>query len=76
MLPTALELPLDFAGHDAKVIATPLHAGGWHVRAEVDGRTLGWERYTWWAQVEHFHRRMQQWISQAAVNPQRTNCAA
>ena len=31
----------------AKVVATPLHAGGWHVRAEVDGRTLGWEQDAW-----------------------------
>ena len=62
----AIEMPLSFAGHTARIVVSPAHDDGWHVRAEVDGRTLGWEHYTHWLQVERFRARMQEWINTAA----------
>jgi hypothetical protein len=65
MLTHATALPLAFAGHAARVLVTPLGNGRWHVEAQVDGRTLGWEEYANWPQVEHFRERMQRWVKQA-----------
>jgi hypothetical protein len=60
----ALELPLTLAHHAGRVLATKLRDGSWHVRAEVDGRILGWEHYTTWTQVERFRARMEGWVAQ------------
>ena len=61
----AVELPLTFPGHSARVVVTPCADGGWDVRTEVDDRTLGCEHYVRWPQVERFHARMQEWVNTA-----------
>ena len=73
---TNLELPLVFAGHTARIVVRRLHRGGWHVRAEVDGRTLGWHEYAYWPQVEHFQQHMQEWLNHAEATEQPKRCAA
>ena len=75
MLNATTELPLAFEGHTARIVIEPLSQGGWHVRAEVDTRTLGWEQYMYWVQVEHFHMRVQQWLKHAEATERRVSCA-
>jgi hypothetical protein len=65
MRPTCIELPLSFEGHLARLVVTRVHRLGWHARAEVDGREIGWEHYPQWVQVERFRSRVQDWLKQA-----------
>jgi hypothetical protein len=73
---TPSELPLTFAGHVARIVISSLPDGGWNVCAEVDGRTVGWEQYSNWTQVERFHARMQNWVTAAEAAEQRLTSAA
>jgi hypothetical protein len=70
------ELPLAFDGHVARLIVTPLAHGAWHVRTEVDGRVLGWERFARRSQVDHFRARMQEWLTQAEACERRLGAVA
>ena len=65
MRPTFIELPLAFDGHLARLVVTRVNGAGWHARAEVDGREIGWEHYPLWVQVERFRERVQTWLAQA-----------
>jgi hypothetical protein len=70
----SFEMPLEFDGHIARIVATRLFRGGWRVRAEVDGRLLGWEQFAHRNQVERFRTRMQQWCAMAAEAERRHAC--
>ena len=72
----AFELPLVFAGHLARILATPLAKGGWYVRTEIDGRVLGWEQFAHLAQVERFRTRMQGWLTEVEATERRLASAA
>jgi hypothetical protein len=61
------ELPLAFAGHVARIVASGDPHGGWTVCTEVDGRQMGSEHFPAWNLVEQFRARMQRWLAQAEI---------
>lgn len=65
MGPTIVELPVAFAGHTARMLATQQTDGTWHVTTEVDGRVRCDEHCTDWRRVEQYQARMQLWLRQA-----------
>jgi hypothetical protein len=67
----AFEMPLNFAGHNARILVTHPFNGPWLVRTEVDGRVLGWEQFAHRFQVERFRARMQDWIAQVEAAERR-----
>lgn len=71
MAEATIEMPLEFTGHEARIIAEPIATGGWHVRTEVDGRVLGWEQFRHRAQIERFRTRMQSWMAMMEATEQR-----
>ena len=76
MADNILKLPLAFNGHTAFLAVTHLHDGAWLVQAMVDGRVLGWERFTLRAQVDRYRARMQQWLTLAEASERRLPFAA
>ena len=76
MAANTFELPLAFAGHSARLEVTHLQNGAWHVETKVDGRVLGWERFTLRVQVDRYRARMQQWLAQAEAGERRLQSAA
>ena len=76
MAANTFELPLAFAGHCARLEVTHLPDGAWQVVTTVDGRTLGWERFTLRAQVDRYRARMQHWLAQAEAGERRLRSAA
>jgi hypothetical protein len=61
----AVELPLNYRRHTARVHVRPDEDGGWDVRTEVDGREIASDYCADWQRVERFRTRMQQWLRQA-----------
>jgi hypothetical protein len=76
MADNAFEVPLNFAGHNARLVVSHPFNGPWTVRTEVDGRVLGWEQFAHRTQVDRFRARMQAWIAQVEAAEQRGNRAA
>lgn len=64
MFDETFELPLCFAGHEARIVVTRLEQDHWYARTEVDGRVLGHEYFIHRAQVDRFCRKMQTWLTQ------------
>lgn len=67
MAVSPVELPLEFQGHCAKMLATAAGDGSWAVETEVDGRPLGQEHCPDWRRVEQFRARMQNWLRTAEI---------
>jgi hypothetical protein len=76
MAANAFELPLAFDRHTARLEVTHLQNGAWLVHTKVDGRVLGWERFTLRVQVDRYRARMQQWLAQAEARERRLVSAA
>jgi hypothetical protein len=76
MAANTFRLPLAFDGHTAHLEVTHLQNGGWLVYTKVDGRVLGWERFTLRVQVDRYRARMQQWLALAETNERRLPAAA
>ena len=72
----AFELPLAFDRHTARLEVTQLQNGAWLVHTKVDGRVLGWERFTLRVQVDRYRARMQQWLAHAEARERRQVSAA